>query len=296
MNNVNPGDCFVKCFEIVNDGSKSIELRLKNFVGQWEGLEGWGPVYITPVPDSGWVMKYSDEGDGFDFHCTGGPVAPDETITLCILVHFNGPEMTNLYQGKTFTLNGLFQAVQASNDAPSEVWGSSWNPDWFILSEEAALIAGTSAQYAAYFFENGEFKFEPCVEENGNGNGGNGHSKGGETAYAGITPGNPSPWWYYLVYEETETTQTIWAGQNKVAVSVTVSDAIDEEVTIGINLDSGWVLKNVTEPVKIQGFNTGWDQSWTPPGHLNTYSGSDLVIPGVPVYYYYVIHLDVQEN
>ena len=296
MNNVNPGDCFVKCFEIENEGSKSIELRLNDFAGQWEDLEGWGPVYIAPVPGSGWVMNFNEETNGFEFYYTGGPVASGESVTLCILVHFNGIEMTNLYQGKTFTLNGIFQAVQASNDAPGEVWGGSWNA-LFGMSDEAALISGTSAEYASYFYENGVFKFEPCLEENGNGNGnGNGGTNGEETAYAGNTSGTPQPWWYYLVYEGTETTQTIWAGQTNVVGSVTVSDPVNDEITITINLDSGWSLQNVSEAVKIQGYDSGWDQSWSNPGGFNTYKGNDLVISGVPVYDYYVIHLDVKED
>lgn len=292
MSNVNPGDCFVKCFEIVNEGSKTLELRMNDFVGQWEGLEGWGPVYITPVPGSGWVMNYNEDSSGFDFYYTGGPVAAGETVTLCILVHFNGIEMNNLYQGKVFTLNGIFQAVQASNDAPTEVWGSSWNTEWFAMSEEAALIAGTSATYASYFFENGVFKFEPCVEENGNGNGG---GKGEETAYAGNTSGNPQPWWYYLIYESAETTQTIWAGQTIDVGSVTVSAPVNNEVTITINL-SGWTLQNVAEPVKIQGYPAEWDQTWSNPGGFSTYKGDELVISGVPVHSFYVIHLDVIEE
>jgi len=51
-------------------------------------------------------------------------VAPGETIQLCLCVYFSGPRMTNIFQGAIFTLGGKVQAIQASNDAPSIVWGN----------------------------------------------------------------------------------------------------------------------------------------------------------------------------
>lgn len=200
MGNVNPGDCFLKCIEVTNTGSKAIELRLDD-VGfeielNWDWLEANFdalcfateeyddinelkaayeagdfeiPLFIAPCPDSGWVMQYvKDEGEitGFEFYYTGGPVAPEETVSLCVVAVFDGEMMGNLWQGADFNqIGGTFQAVQASNDAPAEVWGEGWN--WAEgLDDEAALRAGTSNAYADYFWVESVFQFADCCDQN----------------------------------------------------------------------------------------------------------------------------------
>ncbi len=303
MSNVNPGDCFVKCFEIENEGSKAIELRLKNFIGQWNFDNANDPVYLVPVPGSDWVMKYNEDETGFDFYYTGGPVPAGETVQLCILVIFDGEIMGNEFQENIFTLNGNFEAVQASNEAPSEVWGVDWDTDWFAMNEEAALLAGTDATYAAYFYEGGTFKFEPCAEEtngNGNGNGndnGNGDDNGNdngseETAWGGDTEGDGAAWWYYYNTGGNET-QTVWAGQTINIGSVTVSDPVNGEVTITINLDSGWALQAGNETVKIQGYAENDVPVSRPSAGSFDYKGNQLVVT-VAEYDIYAIHLDVE--
>ncbi len=293
MNNVNPGDCFVKCFEIENTGSKQIELRLKDMVGQWDFDNPADPVYIMPVPGSDWVMKYNEDGNGFVFYYTGGPVDAGEVIELCVLVVFDGALMDNQFQGNTFTLTANFEAVQASNEAPSEVWGGEWDPDWFALSGAAALLAGTDETYAAYFYDGDTFKFEACVE---NGNGGNGNGDGsGETAYGGDTEGAGAAWWYYFD-TSGPATQTVWAGQTTDIGTVTVSDPEDGEVTIEINLATGWDLQSGGETVKIQGYDENSIPGSRPASGLFTYyKGTSLTVT-VPENDIYVIHLDVQES
>ena len=197
MGKVNPGDCFVKCFTVTNDGNKAIELRLEdvgfeikidwdwlgdNFEalcftedyddidqlkGAYEAGEFEIPVFIAPCPDSGWAMEYVKEDDeivGFEFYYTGGPIAPDETVKLCLVTVFDGEMMGNLWQAADFNqVNGMFQAIQASNDAPDAVWGAGWN--WAEgLDAEAALREGTSNAYANYFYVEGEFQFEDCCD------------------------------------------------------------------------------------------------------------------------------------
>jgi len=218
--NVNPGDCFVKCFEIENDGSKDIELRLTGFTGSWEWYDGDGeswnnnwlynnweslypdtdkpgnkgvfddfvaglgdPVYIAPVPGSDWVMS---ESDGvYDFYYKGGAIpgtnstednteAPydvDRYVRLCVLVIFDGDQMENGFQGANFTLNGEFEAIQASNEAPETAWWAdmsdpSWE-DWIGMSDAKALEAGTNTAYAQYFYEDlnedTSFKYHGCM-------------------------------------------------------------------------------------------------------------------------------------
>ncbi len=179
MMNVNPGDCFVKCFEIENIGTKSAEFRLIDFLGVWTiSEEEWGPVRIAPVPGSDWVMKERTNEQGekvYDFYYTGGPVPgtfavangdalnAERFVQLCILVIFDGEGMVDAYQGKEFKLNGEFQAIQASNDAPADQWADGWDQGWFAMGHKAALVAGVSSGYADYFYDSNNFKFDACV-------------------------------------------------------------------------------------------------------------------------------------
>ena len=298
MGNVNPGDCFVKCFEIENTGSKMIEVRLSDLVGEWDFENSVEPVYVAPVPDSGWVMKFNEDNSGYIFYYTGGPVEAGEIIELCILVVFDGVLMENEFQGGTFTLSASFEAVQASNQAPAEVWGGEWDPEWFALSGAAALLAGTDETYTAYFYDGDNFKFEACLEES-NGNGGNGNGNGNEeTAFGGDTAVNvnsPGAWWYYFDTSGSAA-QTIWAGQTIDVGTVTVSEPDEGNVTIEINLDSGWELQAGSETVKIQGYAQGELPGSRPAAGLFTdYKGTSLTVT-VPENDIYVIHLDVQEN
>jgi len=77
----------------------------------------------------------TDYPDVAKFHLYYMPViGPGETVQLCLCVYFSGPRMTNIFQGATFTLTGQADAVQASNNAPSEVW-EHWDelPDGAII-------------------------------------------------------------------------------------------------------------------------------------------------------------------
>ena len=51
-----------------------------------------------------------------------GPIGPEASVTLALKVCFDGPKMDDDYQGATFTLNGTFYAIQASNNAPAVEW------------------------------------------------------------------------------------------------------------------------------------------------------------------------------
>jgi len=236
MDNVNPGDCFLKCVEVKNIGSKDMELRLTgvefDFDINWEwvnanldelcfgDLEFEGndinslqdavdaaidagdvraphkagdkvegqlfdsngnlivPGMVAPCPDSGWVLKYVDNEWEMYYD---GPLAPGDSTELCVVVYFEGPWMGNLWQNATFTIGGddaQFEAVQASNNAPSEVWGSEvWEDYREIADEETcyeSLKTGTGEDYANYFYplENGErkFKFIDCCSQNNDNN------------------------------------------------------------------------------------------------------------------------------
>jgi len=200
MDNVNPGDCFAKCIQVYNTGTKDIELRLEdvgfevdidwtddgwlaeNFAALCFGEDNYNdigaletaynngefenPAFIAPCPDSGWAMEYVKENGeivGFNFYYTDGPIAPGDSVELCAVVAFDGELMNNVWQAADWKqINGVFEAVQASNNAPAEVWGAGW--DWADgLSAAAALQQGTSTAYANYFYENGTFLFADCL-------------------------------------------------------------------------------------------------------------------------------------
>ncbi len=147
MGNVNPGDCFEKCFTIINTGSKAIELRMTDFAGEWSFNDSTstlpllydnGPLYIAPHHENDWKMR--QVGDSFEFYYTDGPIAAGESVELCMIIAFDREIMDDKYQGITLTLDGTFSAVQASNDAPVEVWNdadwASWKGEngWFSLN------------------------------------------------------------------------------------------------------------------------------------------------------------------
>jgi len=84
-------------------------------------------------------------------------------------------------------------------------------------------------------------------------------------------------------------TETIWANRHIDVGTVTYDPKLN---TLSITLRKGWSLRDISEPVKIQGYNE--IPSKTPDtGLLKSYRGKETNIE-VPPHLYYVIHLDVQ--
>jgi hypothetical protein len=106
---------------------------------------------------------------------------------------------------------------------------------------------------------------------------------------------NPGNWATYTSYEGVYKQVNIFAGQfnNAGKVSFSSPDA-NGMVQITIQLQNGWELQQVSEGVKIQGYQ---DQpSGNPsPGLFQTYKGNLLTVK-VPYYNYYGIHLDVRKR
>lgn len=124
--NVNPGDCATVCWEIANTGTKKAELRVEVEDG-WLGdnlADKDRVVYYFPAKDSDWVLY--EDGEDMWLYYTGGPVNSGTTVDLCLVVAFEGRDMGNEYADKSYQIGGLVQAIQASNEAPSEKWGSAW--------------------------------------------------------------------------------------------------------------------------------------------------------------------------
>lgn len=113
-----------------------------------------------------------------------------------------------------------------------------------------------------------------------------------ETAWAkGTRYVQKGNWAMYVPYSGTAKTVDLMAGQSYVAGTVSFSAPADGYVTITINLTGGWSLQSVSEPVKIQGYNTA--PSGNPsPGLFTTYKGANTTVM-VPAYNFYGVHLDV---
>ena len=104
--------------------------------------------------------------------------------------------------------------------------------------------------------------------------------------YSGINVGEPGAWFYY--FDVTQgSSQPIYAGQY-----IEVGEVIYENGTISIFLYDNVSLQDVSEPVKIQGFESV-PAKRLPAGQFTTYKGTSTTVE-VPTFTYYIIHLDVK--
>ena len=160
LENVNPGDCFEKEFEITNTGTKNIVVRvnphsvesewefdLVHLYDNWEMLGFLDEYGDKPAnmdeSDSDWndfldalenlddpikaISEYGPEdlwdlGDDGYFYYIGDPIESDGTVTFWFEVCFEGEEMSNEFQGATYRMWTSFEAIQASNNAPNDHW------------------------------------------------------------------------------------------------------------------------------------------------------------------------------
>jgi len=129
IQNVNPGDDYTKIVYVKNTGSKAVYVRVY-LTPAWTDPEGASlpleagdpsvPMATFPLlTGSKWVLHT----DGYYYY--KDPVAPGaSTQNLIEQVIFAGAEMTNDYQGATFTLKVEAEAVQASHEAYKDEWGT----------------------------------------------------------------------------------------------------------------------------------------------------------------------------
>jgi len=118
-------------------------------------------------------------------------------------------------------------------------------------------------------------------------------------AWAGCLDGEGDEWWYYLEVDHKEdkkagllkavvSTETIWANRHIDVGTVTYDPGMN---TLTINLRDGWSLMDLSEPVKIQGYDE--IPADTPPvEQFNSYRGKETIVK-IPPHPYYAIHLDV---
>ena len=103
--------------------------------------------------------------------------------------------------------------------------------------------------------------------------------------------------WYYFD-TAGPSVQDIYAGRNINIGTVEISEPVDGEVTITLNLKDNWDLQQGEEEVvKIKGYATAdLPEKLTGVGIgdvFDTYQGTDLTIT-VPAYDIFIIHLDVE--
>lgn len=182
--NLNPGDCAKLCWDIVNTGTKRAEIRVKINSG-WEKLSDgeWVPynpeedgllpgdyegraAFLFPKGDN-WIVYEDKEDGGLWLYYVNGPLAgtydndgEGESVKLCLVVGFDGPNMDNRYQGKRFKISGVVQAVQTTNGAPEA--------EWDIQSLEA-IKSGEAEQepYEEPYFTSGRGADMPCWKDGG---------------------------------------------------------------------------------------------------------------------------------
>lgn len=179
--NTNPGDCATIVWNIENIGTKRAEIRVK-IDSEWlrqTSADTWAKfepdidpeldykgraAFFAPKGDE-WVM-YEDE-EGMWLYYTGNALLGsydiekgeegENSVQLCLVVGFDGPNMDNQYQGKKFKISGEVQAVQTTNGAPEAVWG--------IDSLEAIKEGEAEGIYVEEYFTEGERGYDmPCWE------------------------------------------------------------------------------------------------------------------------------------
>ena len=110
-----------------------------------------------------------------------------------------------------------------------------------------------------------------------------------ETAWGGSIKGDGKSWWYYFDTEGSAE-QPIYAGQYLTDGTVTYRET---EQTLTIDLGS-WVLQDVDEAVKVEGYDNILLNKRPVAGKFTLYKGKDLIVDlKDDESRYYAIHLDV---
>lgn len=161
MNNVNPGDCFEKEFNIENTGTKGALLRMEldeewvfDYGHLWNNWEALGFTELNPLNGGGEkpAAMSGAQWDAFVAYVEGLPnpvkwteleaqlvaadwlkhtdgywyyndkLASTSTLTFAFDVCFDGVKMTNPFQAVEYTLTINFEAIQASNNASGNLW------------------------------------------------------------------------------------------------------------------------------------------------------------------------------
>lgn len=194
--NVNPGDCGVLTWNIVNDGSKTARLRV-HLTEDWSydapadlpdnreatTLDETNPFYFLQPDNSDWVMYdptpntndgvwlyYKGDVEGTFNSETGTRIKPKTSVELKLVYAFDGSEMDNRYQNAGLTLGGTVEAIQASHDA--SLADAKWKEGWEAISAAGYGVGGANLQGEAWtnweYFHTGEGQNSDCWKKHGN--------------------------------------------------------------------------------------------------------------------------------
>jgi len=253
---------------------------------------------IEPTNNSAQVLSTAVVPVVISGQNAGGNVTCDEAAT------YNGIEGYAFSTGKQdypFTSSSFGDNVIVETDGTNVSW-SIIAPEGYCVSNVAVIVKGGPSANV-YFYEGQSSDSGLTSPVNASG------SAAGlsnlticynlvacqscnwteETAYAGGTAGSGNAWWYALDAAQSGT-YPIYAGQVAVdGASVTYNASTD---VITINLGSNAQLQNVSEPVKVEGYNV-LPTSRPASGLFQLYKGSDLTVQGNGSAFY-VVHLDVE--
>lgn len=122
QNNWNPDDTERLHYYVKNTGSKYMNLRVL-LNGNWL-MDGLSADNVTigladTMFESDWII------DGQSLYYLQS-VAPGEMVSIQLIIHLDGMSTDDTYQGQTFMVQPIFDAIQASNFAPYHEWGVNY--------------------------------------------------------------------------------------------------------------------------------------------------------------------------
>lgn len=143
--NWNPGDTNKIAYEVDNEGTKDVQVRMKLDV-KWadpndgnsncDALTNSVPSMVTITPDSSWVLR----GDGYYYYVNskspglrgtaGGESDAAKKWVTGSAVQLNASLSTqagNQYQGKKLVITPTFEAIQYTHSSQAETNGWTWD-------------------------------------------------------------------------------------------------------------------------------------------------------------------------
>lgn len=174
-------------------------------------------------------------------------------------------------------LDGVTVIVKGGNAANVYTYEAGINGDSGLVSPDNASGGPAGLSNLTFCFNLVDCEEEECFEY---------HE---ETAWAGIAGNGPS-WWFYIDTTE-EGPYQIYAGQELVeGAFVNIVDGM-----LTIDFGDYLTLQEVSEPIKIQGYNTTIPTRRPNAGRFTTFKGEELPEGGIDVsgYAYVAVHLDV---
>ena len=238
-------------------------------------------LYVTYTTTNGWQLQethlYAGDCNAIPVNNAGNPKIGNfpfaDTHTAGTTTHTFSIPLQSLPNCMCIAAHASVVKVENGQIVQSETaWGQG---DGFS--------AGSWAMFFEYCKQDCDQTSELCYQE--------------ETAWATgsnyVSQGN---WATYTAYTGTAQSVQIFAGQHILVGTVNFSAPnAANEVQIEIVLDAPWTLQNVSEGVKIQGYDSVPPASNPAPGSFDTYKGNSLSVT-VPQLAYYGIHLDVQKE